>query len=188
MSFDKPSVLGITWYFLDDGAFLPGGGLFPDFNSPPRLAYQELANVIQERTTQGSAKVDSQGVVRIEGFAGDYRLEVSDGTRNASFTIHITEQKDSLVTLSLPTPTPMATSTPLPTETRAATTSPTSSSTIAQVQESPIPKPTPQLATTTTLQQDMTWVAVIVVAAAGSATLIFIIRRRMIKDANGQTK
>ena len=105
MAFEKPFVVGITWYFIDDDhtqdvpAFF-GCGLFPDFDSEPRPIYQALADVIQERTTEGTAKTDADGRVRIVGYAGDYLIEADDGIRKASFSIHINEGKEDHISLS----------------------------------------------------------------------------------------
>ena len=104
MAFEKPFVTGITWYFIDDDPFLPGAGLFPNTDSPPRQIYGALADVIQERTTAGTARTDSEGIVRIEGFAGDYLIRVNDGLRRTSSTVHITEGQDESYTLSLGVP------------------------------------------------------------------------------------
>jgi GH35 family endo-1,4-beta-xylanase len=81
MAFEKPFVVGITWYFVDDDPYLPGAGLFPDVDSPPRPVYEALADVIRERTSQGTTKTDSEGRVKIEGYAGDYLIEVGIGAR-----------------------------------------------------------------------------------------------------------
>jgi GH35 family endo-1,4-beta-xylanase len=99
MAFEKPFVTGITWYFVDDDPFMPGAGLFPGPNSLPRPIYHALAEVIQERTTKGTARTDYEGLVRIEGFAGDYLIRVDDALRRASFTVHITEGQDGSYTL-----------------------------------------------------------------------------------------
>lgn len=109
MAFEKQFVLGITWYFVDDDPFLPGGGLFPSIDLPPRPIYDALTQVIQERTTKGVAETNSEGSVKIEGFAGNYLIQANDGLRSASFTIHIAEGEDLSITLTAPLFTTTAT-------------------------------------------------------------------------------
>jgi len=94
MAFEKPYLAGLLWYFVVDDPFLPGGGLFPDGVSPARPVYQAMADVIAQRTTAASARTDSQGSVQIEGYAGEYRVEVGEGAATASFTVHVTEGRD----------------------------------------------------------------------------------------------
>lgn len=99
MAFERLQVAGITWLFLDDNDFLPGSGLMPTFDSPPRRAYRALAEVIKNRTTKGTATTDSTGTARIVGYAGDYRIDVRDADRTASFVVHISEGKERLIML-----------------------------------------------------------------------------------------
>ena len=166
MAFEKPNVVGVTWYFVEDDAFLPGGGLFSNVNLPPRPAYQALADVIRERTTTGTTKADSEGVVRIEGYAGDYRIEVSDGARGATFTIHITERKDGTISLAAPTPTPTITFTPTSTPTVTATPKPTSTATPTQ-SPSPLARLSPTSVASLSSNQDWTWVGVVIGVVIG---------------------
>ncbi len=91
LAFEKPTVAGIDWFFVIDGAFQPRSGLFETVDSPPRPAYYELVDVIAERTTSGTTQSDSEGLVTVEGYAGEYLIEVSDEIQAASFSIHIAE-------------------------------------------------------------------------------------------------
>lgn len=109
MAFEKPYVIGITWYFMDDDLTVDspafsGCGLYPNFDSSPRPVYQALADVIQERTTSGITRTNSKGLVRIEGYAGDYVIEVSDSIKASSFTVHITEGEDNSILLEARSP------------------------------------------------------------------------------------
>jgi len=94
MTFEKPYLAGVLWYFVVDDPFLPGGGLFPDGASPARPAYQAMADVIAQRTSAAATKTDRQGVVQIEGYAGDYQVEVGEGAVKAGVTVHVTEGRD----------------------------------------------------------------------------------------------
>ena len=47
--------------------------------------------MIAERTTSGTTQSDSEGQVTIEGYAGEYLIEVSDESQAASFSVHIAE-------------------------------------------------------------------------------------------------
>ncbi len=94
MAFEKRFVAGLVWYFVVDDPFLPGAGLFPDAVSPARPVYQAMADVIAQRTTTGAGTTDTQGVMRIEGYAGDYLVEVGEGAARASVTVHVAEGRD----------------------------------------------------------------------------------------------
>jgi len=94
MAFEKPYLAGVLWYFVVDDPFLPGGGLFPDGASPARPAYQAMADAIAQRTSAAATKTDRQGVVQIEGYAGDYQVEVGEGTAKAGVTVYVTEGRD----------------------------------------------------------------------------------------------
>ena len=107
MAFEKPFVAGITWYIVLDDPWLAGAGLIPGPEWPPRLVYQAIGEVIEERTTTGTVGIDSAGIATIEGYAGDYRLEINDGTRTTVRHVHITEEEDDSVLLQ---PMPAATS------------------------------------------------------------------------------
>ncbi len=180
MAYEKPFVVGITWYFVEDdseGGLGSGAGLFPDRSSSPRPVYQALANVIKERTTRGTAKTNSEGMAIIEGYAGDYLLEVSDGTRKASFSIHITERKDGFTSLAAPTMTPTPTLTP----THTATPTPESTATATPTQE-----PTPLLKHTATptvsgsSSQDWGWATIVLTIVIGIGLVLGI--RRMVRQ------
>ena len=97
MAFEKSLMAGLVWYFVVDDPFLPGAGLFPDAASPARPTYQALADVIAQRTTAATTATDRKGVVRIEGYAGDYLVEVGGGPAPRSFTIHIAEGQDRTI-------------------------------------------------------------------------------------------
>jgi len=94
MAFEKPFVAGLAWYFVVDDPFLPGTGLFPDASSPARPVYQAVADVIGQRTTAAATSADRQGTVRIEGYAGDYLMEVGEGAARASVSVHVAEGRD----------------------------------------------------------------------------------------------
>jgi hypothetical protein len=97
MAFEKPDVAGLVWYFVVDDPFLPGGGLFPDAASPARPTYTAMADVIAQRTSAGSAVSDAHGVVRIEGYGGDYTVEVGSGAALERVTVHVSEGRDRSV-------------------------------------------------------------------------------------------
>jgi GH35 family endo-1,4-beta-xylanase len=100
MAFDKTYVHGVTWYFVDDDPFLPGAGLFPTTDSSPRPIYDAMADVIRERTTRGVTHTNTSGVARIDGYAGDYLIKVSDGTVMTSSTVHITDGEVTTLSIS----------------------------------------------------------------------------------------
>jgi len=90
----------VTWYFVDDDPFLPGAGLFPTTDSSPRPIYDAMADVIRERTTRGVTHTNTSGVARIDGYAGDYLIKVSDGTVMTSSTVHITDGEVTTLSIS----------------------------------------------------------------------------------------
>ncbi len=94
MAFEKPYLAGMLWYFVVDDPFLPGAGLFADTTSPGRPAYEAMANVIAQRTSAAATSTDRRGAIRIEGYAGDYRVEVGEGAARADITVHIAEGRD----------------------------------------------------------------------------------------------
>ncbi len=116
MAFQIPSVKSICYYYtVDDGGLT--SGLYPDANSPPRLIYYALGDIIKNLTSNGSVTTGTSGDAMIEGYAGDYQLLVNTGDKVSNFTIHINEGEARNVSLNmspLPTPTPTTT---LPTNT-----------------------------------------------------------------------
>ena len=95
MAFEKRHLAGVLWYFVVDDPFLPGGGLFANAASPARPVYQAMTDVIAQLTTAATTTTDKQGAVLIEGYAGDYRVEVGAGTARASVTVHVTEGREA---------------------------------------------------------------------------------------------
>lgn len=80
------TIVGLDWS-------VSNGSNVSLFDSPPRPVYQALADVIRERKSQGTTKIDSEGMVRIEGYAEDHLIEVHD-----------TERGKGAISLSAPTP------------------------------------------------------------------------------------
>jgi hypothetical protein len=73
-----PLVKAITWWGLEDGGWLkaPSGLLRIDQSRKP--AYEALEKLIKGQWWLGPTKMttDENGRVRVEGFAGDYSLEL----------------------------------------------------------------------------------------------------------------
>ena len=113
IAFGKPLVEEIAWSYgtMDGESFIQSGGLL-DATGKPKAAYSTLKNLITSWTTSGVGTTNDNGELPIRGFSGDYQLEVDDGTHNAAFSIHVTEQKDTFVSLTFPTPPSTITSTP----------------------------------------------------------------------------
>ena len=170
MAFEISAVKGIVWYYVvDDPNFPPAAtaGLFPnlDYVPPtPRLIYQALADLIRERTTSGITHSDSNGIVSIEGYAGNYQVAINDNAQDYSLLIHIAEGENRSIIFSVPTATP----TPSPTQTSTPTLSPTQT-------------PTPTFSPTTTIipglvNQDSSWIVYVFVGVL-SIVLVFGIGR-----------
>jgi hypothetical protein len=173
MAYEIPSVQGIFWFYTVDDPFMLGAGLFPNENSDPRPIYNALGEIIQERTTDGTTKTDSRGIMRIEGYAGDYQIQVDDGAQRTSFSIHITERKDNSILLVAPTPTPTVTPVPTPTHTATATPKPTATPT---QEPTSLPKSTVAPTVLGSSNQELGWVGILltIVIAVG---LVFGISR-----------
>jgi GH35 family endo-1,4-beta-xylanase len=179
MAFEKPDVAGIAWYFVDDDPFLPGAGLFPSFDSPPRPVYQALADFIQDKTTTGTTRTDANGNARIEGYAGNYQVQASNSERTVSLSIHIAERQDSVFAVHInaqsqaaivqltPTPLPTPTPTPTITPTLTATSRPTATYTT-----------TPMAPSTPAQVWNRPEVMVLFIVVIGLALGIFFITRR----------
>jgi endo-1,4-beta-xylanase len=73
-----PSVQSITWWDLTDGSWLgaPAGLLRADRS--PKPAYEALRRLVKEElwTKRRTMRTDSEGVLRFNGFLGDYKLDV----------------------------------------------------------------------------------------------------------------
>lgn len=101
MAFDKSFMGGISWHYIVDDPFLPGGGLFEN-DYTPRMAYQTLQGLLGSWTTNGSGMTDAQGIVRFSGFAGEYNIDISAGGYGTETAmIHIPEQRENSLTITL---------------------------------------------------------------------------------------
>jgi hypothetical protein len=120
IAFSKPLVKEIAWSYgvIDGESFITSGGLL-DTTGKPKVAYNTLMNLIASWTTSGIGTTNENGELLIKGFAGDYQLQVDDGTRSTAFSIYLAEQNDTLISLTIPAPTstPAPTPTPAPTAT-----------------------------------------------------------------------
>lgn len=82
--FSHPAVEAVTWWDLQDGAWMgaPGGLLRRDLS--PKPAYERLRRLVREEwTTEVRGRTDPQGVFRFRGFHGTYRvLAEAEGVRS----------------------------------------------------------------------------------------------------------
>ncbi|MCX7801203.1 MAG: endo-1,4-beta-xylanase [Fimbriimonadales bacterium] len=79
--FSHPAVHAVTWWDLQDGAWMgaPGGLLRRDLS--PKPAYEALRRLIREHwTTRAVGRTEEDGAFRFRGFHGLYRVAV-DTTR-----------------------------------------------------------------------------------------------------------
>lgn len=107
LALSKPYVIGAVWLFLVDHLdFLPGAGLYPNLDQPPRLIYKTYAEIIAKHTSQGTAVSDRTESVTFTGFAGDYRIQVTCRDRSLTLTEHISGGETVLRQVTLPSPTP----------------------------------------------------------------------------------
>jgi len=83
--FSHPSVEAITWWDFADGAWqgAPAGLVRADLS--PKPAYDRLVELVRRRwwTDRAEAVTDVQGRCVIRGFAGDYRVRATAGTKTA---------------------------------------------------------------------------------------------------------
>jgi GH35 family endo-1,4-beta-xylanase len=142
IAFSKPLVKEIAWSYgiIDGESFIQSGGLL-DTTGKPKVAYNTLKNLIATWTTSGIGTTNENGELLISGFAGDYQLLVDDGTGSTEFSIYLAEQKNTLLTLTIPSPAPTITLPPIYI--------PTALASQAQSHQS---------------KQDWTWVGIVLVA------------------------
>ena len=180
IAFSKPLVQEIAWAYgvTDEETFIKSGGIL-DVNLKPKPAYFALKNLIASWTTGGTGTTDKDGKFVIKGFAGDYRIDVEDSTRNASFTVHITERKENSISLTVPNPTPTVAPTPTPTHIAVATAE--ASPNVFSTQAPLSPNPTASPAASRPVEQDSTWIVVITAAVVIVGLVLGISRVRRIR-------
>jgi GH35 family endo-1,4-beta-xylanase len=100
IAFSEQAMRGITWFnATDKGSFVTSGGLLGSDGKPKR-AFDVLSNLIRQWTTSGAARTDGQGKVVVEGFGGDYVLDVARGGQTRSFAFSIDEQQTKQIELT----------------------------------------------------------------------------------------
>ena len=87
--FSKPSLQGLTW----GGVSIPESGLL-NKDGTLKKSYQALQELLESWRTSGEALTDARGTVNIQGFGGDYEIEVINPANGTSMIaqIHIKEQ------------------------------------------------------------------------------------------------
>ncbi len=98
--FSHPSVHAITWWdFSDMGAWqdAPAGFLRKDMT--PKPVYDRLLNLIHKKWwTDAETKTGANGIAKVRGFYGDYKITVKSGSRTADVQFHLSyNSKDNLV-------------------------------------------------------------------------------------------
>ena len=107
LAFSRPEIHEITWWGGSDREqWNVKGGLLDEHNNP-KPVYHALKSLISSWTTSGITYTDTEGKVRIRGFAGRYELSVGRTGKKLRRELHIQERKltqhtirltDSLVT------------------------------------------------------------------------------------------
>ena len=100
--FSKPNNLGLVWWnTVEPSPFVYHGGLIKD-DGTPKKSYYALQQLIQGWTTTGAGVTDSNGVMSLRGFGGEYEIVVSDPNTGESMItrLHVTEQKSVAETIS----------------------------------------------------------------------------------------
>ena len=100
--FSKPNNLGLVWWnTVEPSPFVYHGGLIKE-DGTPKKSYYALQQLIQGWTTTGTGMTDSNGVMSLHGFGGEYEIEVSDPNTGESMTtrLHVTEQQSVAETIS----------------------------------------------------------------------------------------
>jgi hypothetical protein len=98
IAYSKPYVACITWWDGSDvDSFAHYGGVL-DENGRPKLAYYTLKDLIHSWTSQGVSITNSEGVVHLRGYAGNYRIQVEGYD---AVEVHVSEHDSNEITLTL---------------------------------------------------------------------------------------
>ncbi|GEM_PF-6939380 len=92
--FSKPSNLGLIWWnSVEPSPFVYNGGLVKD-DGAPKKSFYALQGLIDGWTTNGAGYTDTNGNINIQGFGGDYAIEISDPATGSSMMtqMHLAEQ------------------------------------------------------------------------------------------------
>jgi len=114
MLFSHPSVRAITWWDLSDyGAWqgAPAGLLRQDMTKKP--AYNRLLELIRNKWwSRGDTYTGDDGIARLRGFYGTYKIIVEKEGKRVDSTLHIASGLDNKLKVNLegykqPPPTPL---------------------------------------------------------------------------------
>jgi len=103
-AFSRAAVNAITWRdAVDAGAYISGGGLFHRAGEP-KPAFFALRDLLAQWRTDGDARTDEKGELRMRGFGGGYRLVVVDpaSRRELLGEARVTERELNEVTITVP--------------------------------------------------------------------------------------
>ncbi len=104
LAFSKPSVTAVVWRdALDEGAHFAGGGLFRRAGSA-KPSWYTLRRLLERWKSFGQGDADEWGRVRLRGYGGAYRIEVTDQVtgRTQLVTANIRERELTTLTVTLP--------------------------------------------------------------------------------------
>lgn len=97
--FSKFSIQSLTW----GDAFIVNSGLINE-DGTPKKSYSALQQLIESWTTTGETITSEDGTVTLQGFGGEYEIEIIDPANGESMTaqVHITEQNSASETIVVP--------------------------------------------------------------------------------------
>jgi len=101
--FSHPAVEGIGWWNFVDGDWdrNPAGLLRSDLS--PKPSYDRLLDLIQHQWhTSENLKTDRNGIVRMRGFAGSYRITVRTNGKSTSINSDVARGRTVRIVISLP--------------------------------------------------------------------------------------
>ena len=101
LAFSKPHIKEITyWGVTDEEPWVISGGLMnKDLTAKPAL--KRIEQLITKWTSQGEVNTDVSGHAMLRGFGGSYEVVVSKADLSKTFTLHVLEQSNNSVNLSL---------------------------------------------------------------------------------------
>jgi endo-1,4-beta-xylanase len=100
--FSHPSVQAITWWDLQDGAWMgaPSGLIRADLT--PKPAYERLLKLIKDRWwTQTEVKTDADGIASFRGVLGHYRITVEAAAGRATEEMDVVRDDANMLRVSL---------------------------------------------------------------------------------------